>query len=94
MKKARTARELEIQAAAARPPRPQKALQPCGEAMAMLARRGLRPGKARLDLPFREDLDEESAERLTELLGHYPFRLFLRGAILHAEGFARSRLLN
>ncbi len=56
--------------------------------MAMLARRGLRPGKARPDLPFREDLDEESAERLTELLGHYPFRLFLRGAILHPEGFA------
>ncbi len=88
MKKARTARELEIEAAAARPPRPQKALLPCGEAMAMLARRGLRPSKARLDVPFRENLEEETAERLTELLGHYPFRLFLRGAILHPEGFA------
>ena len=88
MKKARTARELEIEAAAARPPRPQSALLPCGEAMAMLARRGLRPGKARLDVPFQENLEEETAERLAELLGHYPFRLFLRGAILHPEGFA------
>jgi hypothetical protein len=56
--------------------------------MAMLARRGLRPTKSRLDVPFRENLDEETVERLTELLGHYPFRLFLRGAILHPEGFA------
>jgi len=88
MKKARTARELEIQAAAARPPRPAETLLPCGEAMAMLARRGLRPTRARLDLLFREDLDEETAGRLAELLRHYPFRLFLRGAILHPDGFA------
>ena len=54
----------------------------------MLARRGLRPGMARLDLPFRENLEEETAEQLTELLRHYPFRLFLRGAILHPQGFA------
>jgi hypothetical protein len=88
MKKSRTARELEIEAAAARPPRPQRAIQPCGEAMAMLARRSLRPRQARLDVPFPEDLHEETAERLSELLGHYAFRLFLRGAILHPEGFA------
>jgi hypothetical protein len=88
VKKARTARELEIEAAAARLPKLQKALLPCGEAMAMLARRGLRPGVARLDVPFQENLEAETAERLTELLGHYPFRLFLRGAILHPEGFA------
>ena len=56
--------------------------------MAMLARRGLRPSKARLDLPFPEDLKEETADRLAELLGHYAFRLFLRGAIQKVEGFA------
>jgi hypothetical protein len=39
-------------------------------------------------LPFPEDLQEATAERLSELLGHYAFRLFLRGAILHPEGFA------
>ena len=88
MNKARTARELETEAAAARPPRPQGTLLPCGEAMAMLSRRGLRPSKSRLDLPFPEDFEEEKATRLTELLGHYAFRLFLRGAILHPEGFA------
>ena len=88
MRKARTARELEFEAAAARPPRPQGTLLPCGEAMAMLARRSLRPSKSRLDLPFPEDLDEEKAARLAERLGHYAFRLFLRGAILHPAGFA------
>jgi len=61
---------------------------PYGEALAMLARRGFRPTKARLDVPFPENLQEETAERLSELLGHYAFRLFLRGAIQKAEGFA------
>jgi len=56
--------------------------------MAMLARRGLRPSRARVDLPFPENLEEEKAARLSELLHHYAFRLFLRGAILHPEGFA------
>jgi len=54
----------------------------------MLARRGFRPSKARLDLPFPENLEEATAERLSELLGHYAFRLFLRGAIQKAEGFS------
>jgi len=88
MRKAPTTRELEIEAAAARPPRPQGTLLPCGEAMAMLARRGLRPSKSRLDLPFPEDLEEEKATRLSELLDHYAFRLFLRGAIQRGQGFA------
>jgi len=55
---------------------------------AVLARRGFRPSKARLDVPFPENLEEATAERLAELLGHYAFRLFLRGAIQKAEGFA------
>jgi len=54
----------------------------------MLARRGLRPSTSRLDLPFPEDLEEEKATRLSELLGHYAFRLFLRGAIQKGQGFA------
>ena len=56
--------------------------------MAMLARRGLRPSKSRLDLPFPEGLEEEKAAHLSELLGHYAFRLFLRGAIQKGQGFA------
>jgi hypothetical protein len=56
--------------------------------MAMLARRGLRPRPARLDLPFPADLPADAAIRLAAQLGHYAFRLFLRGAINHAEAFA------
>src|SRR5215471_19504394 len=56
--------------------------------MAMLARRGLRPSKSRLDLPFQVDLAEEKASGLSALLGHYAFRLFLRGAIQKGQGFA------
>jgi hypothetical protein len=74
-------------AGAARPRRPQKALGPCGEAILMLARRGLVPTKSRLDLPFPENLEEAKTTRLSQLLDHYGFRLFLRGAILHPEGF-------
>jgi hypothetical protein len=54
----------------------------------MLARRGFRPTKARLDVPFPENLEEETAARLSEQLRHYAFRLFLRGAIQKGEGFA------
>lgn len=88
MKKAPTARELETAGAAAHPAKPQRTPLPRGEAMAMLVRRGLRPSRARLDIPFPEDLDEGMAGRLAELLGHYAFRLFMRGAILHPQGFA------
>jgi hypothetical protein len=54
----------------------------------MLARRGFQPTQAQLDVPFPENLQEETAERLSQQLGHYAFRLFLRGAIQKAEGFA------
>jgi hypothetical protein len=54
----------------------------------MLVRRGFRPTKARPDVPFPENLEPETAQRLSEQLGHYAFRLFLRGAIQKAEGFA------
>ena len=46
MKRPRTAHELEIEAAAAWPPSPPRALRPGGEAMALLARlRANRPQK-------------------------------------------------
>ncbi len=54
----------------------------------MLLRRGFRPSLVRPDLPFPPDLDGEKAETLCSRLGHYGFRLFLRGAIQRTEGFA------
>jgi hypothetical protein len=54
----------------------------------MLVRRGFRPSQSKPDVPFTLDQDEETAERLAKQLRHYAFRLFLRGAILEAEGFA------
>ncbi len=81
-----TAREMEAQAAAAQAVAPAPLL-PAGEAMAMLARRGFRPEVGRPDLPFARDLDREAAERLGELLGHYSFRLFLRGAVQRGGDF-------
>jgi hypothetical protein len=53
----------------------------------MLVRRGLQPRPAPLDLPFPPDLAGEAAERFAEQLGHYAFRLFLRGAIQRGRGF-------
>ena len=87
MRKPRSARELEIAAATERPARTRGVPFPHGEVFAMLVRRGFRPSKARLDVPFPENLEEATAERLSGLLGHYAFRLFLRGAIQKAEGF-------
>jgi hypothetical protein len=83
-----TARDLEYRAAARRPPRVRRPPAPASEALAMLARRGLRPSLARPDLPFPPDFAPEKADALAERLGHYAFRLFLRGAIQHAAGFA------
>jgi hypothetical protein len=88
MKKPRTAREMEIAAAADRRSRARGVPVPCGEALAMLVRRGFRPTKARPEVPFPENLEPETVQRLAEQLGHYAFRLFLRGAIQKAEGFA------
>ena len=70
------------------PPVPRLLLPPGGEALAMLVRRGFQPTVAPLDLPFPPDLEGEAAERLAEHLGHYSFRLFLRGAILRRGSFS------
>lgn len=53
----------------------------------MLVRRGFQATVAPLDLPFPADLDAATTERLAERLGHYAFRLFLRGAILRRGSF-------
>jgi hypothetical protein len=83
----RTAHDLEQLAAAAGPPRPSRPAAPPNEALRMLARRGLRPRATTPDLPFPSPLDAAVGARLVGLLGHYAFRLFLRGAILHPDGF-------
>jgi len=80
MLRRRGARELELEAAG-RPAPPAVTGAAGGEVLAMLVRRGLRPRLARPDLPFPRDLEGALAERLSERLGHYGFRLFLRGAI-------------
>ncbi len=82
-----TARDQERHAAEAPPPR-RTLLQPGGELLAMLVRRGFQPSLATLDLPFPPDVDEALAERIAERLGHYAFRLFLRGAILRRGIFS------
>jgi hypothetical protein len=81
-----TARDME-RVAAARPPRLRRPPVPPGDALGMLARRGLRPSLARPDLPFRSDISAETADALAEQLGHYAFRLFVRGVIHHGDGF-------
>jgi hypothetical protein len=82
-----TARELELVAAAepmpSRPPPPPSP----SEALAMLIRRGFTPSLAALDLPFDPLLEGPAAARLADALDHYAFRLFLRGAIQHRDGF-------
>jgi hypothetical protein len=83
----RSARDIEARAASSSPPRPAPAAA-AGEALAMLRRRGLAPSLARPDLPFPARLSPDAAERLAERLGHYAFRLFLRGAILSGPTFA------
>lgn len=83
-----SAREIESQAVTERPPRRRVIPAPPGEVPAMLRRRGFHPLETRPDLPFPPDLAGETADQLADLLGHYAFRLFLRGAIQRAEGFA------
>ncbi|MBL8684311.1 MAG: hypothetical protein JNK05_34370 [Myxococcales bacterium] len=83
----RTAREQERDAARGSlvPAAPTVAAR--GEAAKMLVRRGFSPRSAALDLPFAARDEARVGDKLYELLGHYGFRLFLRGAIRHREGF-------
>jgi hypothetical protein len=82
-----TAHELEA-AAAAREAAPHAAAPPRDEPLAMLRRRGLDPRPARPDLPFDPSAPPALLAAIAERLGHYAFRLFLRGAILRPRGFA------
>jgi hypothetical protein len=85
----RTARELEARAAARRPAAP--AVRAAGsEPLLALRRRGLAPRPSAPDVPWPAEPEPALAEALSERLGHYAFRLFLRGAILRPEGFAPS----
>ena len=81
-----TAKQMEAEAARARPPRKVIASSEL-EPIAALVRRGLRPTPSKPDLPFPKGWNGSAAERLSLQLGHYAFRLFLRGAILRPEGF-------
>src|SRR5262245_57229618 len=81
-----TARDME-RIAAARLPQRRRPPAPPGDALGMLVRRGLRPSLGRPDLPFPPDIPAETADALTEQLGHYAFRLFVRGVIQHGDGF-------
>lgn len=88
MKKPPTARQLETVAADEQPRKCPWPTPSAGEAIAMLMRRGFRPLLTQPDLAFPDELGDEVIEQLTDLLGHYAFRLFLRGAIQKREGFA------
>ena len=86
----RTASELEARAAARRAPAAfARAVLP--EPMLMLRRRGLDPRPSRPDLPFPPGLDPAAEAAIVERLGHYAFRLFLRGAILRPAGFTPAQ---
>ncbi len=54
----------------------------------MLRRRGLDPRPSAPDLPLDPSQDPALADAFAARLGHYAFRLFLRGAILRPRGFA------
>jgi hypothetical protein len=56
----------------------------------MLVRRGFRPSATSADLPFAAE-DAPALGALAEKLGHYAFRLFMRGAIEDASGFTPAR---
>jgi hypothetical protein len=80
------ARRLEVKAASGPAPRGGRRA-PASEPLAMLVRRGLAPRLSRPDLPFDPALPAAALDAFAERLGHYAFRLFLRGAILAPAGF-------
>jgi hypothetical protein len=90
MARRRTAAEIEARAAGrgARPLAIAASAPPRSEPLAMLRRRGLDPRPSAPDLPFPAGFPGERVERFRTWLGHYAFRLFLRGAILRPDGFA------
>lgn len=81
-----SAREQEVAASLRRTPRARRVAPP-HPVHAFLLRRGLEVKPSPPDLPFPPGLGPEAEGRIAEKLGSYAFRLFLRGAILHPEGF-------
>lgn len=81
-----SAREIEAGAAARAAARAGPA-PPASEPLAMLRRRGLDPRPSPPDLPFDASAPPALAAAIAARLGHYAFRLFLRGAILRPRGF-------
>src|SRR5262249_17348827 len=86
-----TAKQMEAEAARARPPPKANASSELA-AVAALVRRGLRPTPSKPDLPFPKGWNDSGAERFAAQLRHYAFRLFLRAAILRPEGFRPSEV--
>jgi hypothetical protein len=87
MRKKSSVSELERLAVRAAPPALPLPLASRGEAMAMLSRRLLHPEITPGDVPFPVPIEDTLADKLCEWLGHYAFRLFLRGAIQRPQGF-------
>jgi hypothetical protein len=81
-----SAREIEAAAAARGAARAGRG-PPASEPLAMLRRRGLDPRPSVPDLPFDPSAPPALAAAIADRLGHYAFRLFLRGAILRPDGF-------
>jgi len=88
MKGKYSARELELKAANAPPPRVRAIVLPVNEAMAMLVRRGLHPEPVCSDPPIPKPVLDSREDEICSWLSHYAFRLFLRGAIQRADGYA------
>jgi hypothetical protein len=86
MRKRLNARELEIRAAGLRS-QDRKLVSTGNEAIAMLVRRGLQPGGSAGENLFLRQLDSKRADKFSQWLDHYAFRLFLRGAIQNWQGF-------
>jgi hypothetical protein len=58
----------------------------------MLRRRGFAVKPGLPDLPFPPGYPDPLADRFARRLGHYAFRLFLRGAMQHPEGFRPAQV--
>jgi len=82
---------MESQAARASRSERRARADPASEPVRMLVRRGLRPQAGRPDLPFPADAPAAVLDRLAERLGHYGFRLFLRGALQRAACFTPAQ---
>lgn len=83
--RAATVTEMEREAVASVPETKRTLIEDGSEAIAMLIRRGFSPSMSALDLPFR--LDHPQLSRIEVELHRYAFRIFLRGAIQHREGY-------